>query len=836
MKTRYSIFKKFGRLPLNLQKSFNAMLSVKRRPLLMTLFLRLTAFCKVQLRRSKVAGLYLMISRILFLYRTMGPKGLTLYLKTVGVFLQQYLGDHKLVDPGKVSKMRPSRNNRGLPRIIPIQLRRAIRENHFNTIKWILTVINLFREIDYVGAPKLSTITDPNSGTMAVLPDLLALIPAFLRALGHRTISSERWSAKAKLFIIWKAAPGMLKSTYEGVVDNVSNYSSNPVNLVLQLRALRMSEVWEDFSYVIKFTNNRYILRLVELFEKSGLINGPTKKIIGKLHAKEEAAGKVRLFAIVDAWTQWALYPLHAIIFEILKKIPQDGTFDQTAPLTLLNDKVKEGKVKSLYSLDLTAATDRLPVALQVHIVNNLVGDISFGYHWASLLVGRTYKFYQMGYSDYAGDYRYAVGQPMGALSSWAMLALTHHFIVQCSAWLSKTVPVGTWYVNYALLGDDLVIGDSSVKDKYLSILKSLGMEVNVHKSILSETGRCLEFAKRTIYLGIDVSPIPLKEVASAQALLPALVQFGRKYGIGLAQLLYGFGYGWRTLSWLSKPLGKLPSSVRAIVLAIHMPSTAEEIKSFFQLGAPKFVKYINEERGILIKFLQTELRVAKLKLEAKLAFVKDFRFTFGPDKLPLLWEASLVDGEKSLLLNRIKDREVTLGFNALNTKQGKAQIAKIVSELKDLENRPRNETITEFFYEVYRYMLNPALANYMVTVQRILLKYPKWEDSFRFMFSQRGDIDFVSQYALYLEFLKDLSELGEHIFQFEKPEGSESESRSLNAVSPANIRFYRKWSGVLQGSVPLNELKLKTPKIQQQRFRSELPNQDSINNGPLSE
>jgi hypothetical protein len=27
--------------------------------------------------------------------------------------------------------------------------------------------------------------------------------------------------------------------------------------------------------------------------------------------------------------------------------------------------------------------------------------------------------------------YRYAVGQPMGALSSWAMLAVTHHLIVQ---------------------------------------------------------------------------------------------------------------------------------------------------------------------------------------------------------------------------------------------------------------------------------------------------------------------------------------------------------------------------------------------------------------------
>nr|UIW13870.1 MAG: RNA-dependent RNA polymerase [Rhizoctonia solani mitovirus 88] len=830
---RFSIFKKFGRLPLNLQNSFNAMLSVKRRPLLMQLFVRLTAFCKVQLRRSKVAGLYLMISRILFLYRTMGPKGLTMYLKTVAVMLQQYLGDHKLVDPGKVSKVRPSRNNKGLPRLIPVQLRRAIRANHFNTIKWILTVLNLYREIDFVGQPKLSTITNPNSGDMAVFADLLALIPTFFRVLGLRPITEELWSQHAKLFIIWKAAPGMLKTVYEGVVDNVSNYSSNPVNLVLQLRALRMSSVWEDFSYVIKFTNNRYILKLVELFEKSGLINGPTKKVIGKLHAKEEAAGKVRLFAIVDAWTQWALYPLHAIIFGILKRIPQDGTFDQTKPLHSLIQRVKDGTVRSLYSLDLTAATDRLPVALQVHIVNDLVGDISFGYHWASLLVGRKYKFYQMGYDQWHGDYLYAVGQPMGALSSWAMLALTHHFIVQCAAWRSKITPVGSWYANYALLGDDLVVGDSAVKDEYLAILMSLGMEVNVHKSIISETGRCLEFAKRTIYLGTDVSPIPLKEVASAQALLPALVQFGQKYELNLPQLLYGFGYGWRTLSWLSKPLGKLSASVRAIVLALGMPSTAEEIKIFFQIGAPKFVKYVNSERGLLMKFLQSELRVAKLKLEGRLSFVKDFRFNFGPEKLPKLWEASLLDGEKSLLLNQIKDQEVTLGFNTLNTKQGKAQIAKLENEFNALSNRPQSPLITEFFYEVYRYMINPALANYMVTVQRILLKYPKWEDSFRFMWSSRGDIDFVSQYALYLEFLNELSDLGEHIFKFEKPEGSESENRSLNAVSPAQIRFYRKWSGVLQGSVPLNELKLKTPKIRHRELMSSKSDRDLISNGP---
>lgn len=36
--------------------------------------------------------------------------------------------------------------------------------------------------------------------------------------------------------------------------------------------------------------------------------------------------------------------------------------------------------------------------------------------------------------SDYPLRVRYSVGQPMGALSSWAMLAMVHHAIVQFSA------------------------------------------------------------------------------------------------------------------------------------------------------------------------------------------------------------------------------------------------------------------------------------------------------------------------------------------------------------------------------------------------------------------
>jgi hypothetical protein len=46
-----------------------------------------------------------------------------------------------------------------------------------------------------------------------------------------------------------------------------------------------------------------------------------------------EAAGKIRVIAIVDPITQWVLKPLHDWLFSILANIPQDGTFNQDLPI-----------------------------------------------------------------------------------------------------------------------------------------------------------------------------------------------------------------------------------------------------------------------------------------------------------------------------------------------------------------------------------------------------------------------------------------------------------------------------------------------------------------------
>jgi len=143
---------------------------------------------------------------------------------------------------------------------------------------------------------------------------------------------------------------------------------------------------------------------------------------LGKLGLKHEAAGKVRVFAMVDAWTNWLLKPLHDMLFDHLKKIPQDGTFDQLAPIRRLQER---GKTR-FWCYDLSAATDRLPVDLQVRLLVPYLGPLAEV--WKELLVGRDYVLNVHGQKQ---SLRYAVGQPMGALSSWAMLALTHHLIVQ---------------------------------------------------------------------------------------------------------------------------------------------------------------------------------------------------------------------------------------------------------------------------------------------------------------------------------------------------------------------------------------------------------------------
>jgi len=53
-----------------------------------------------------------------------------------------------------------------------------------------------------------------------------------------------------------------------------------------------------------------------------------------------------------------------------------DGTFDQTKPLRILNERIASGEITTprIYSYDLSAATDRLPIIVQRDILSLIFG------------------------------------------------------------------------------------------------------------------------------------------------------------------------------------------------------------------------------------------------------------------------------------------------------------------------------------------------------------------------------------------------------------------------------------------------------------------------------
>jgi hypothetical protein len=89
--------------------------------------------------------------------------------------------------------------------------------------------------------------------------------------------------------------------------------------------------------------------------------------------------------------------------------IPNDGTFDQYASVERCKKKVSKSKCS--FGYDLSAATDRLPLVLQVSLLSSLIGEEQAKL-WADILV------YKRPYLYKGQLLSYTVGQPMGALSS----------------------------------------------------------------------------------------------------------------------------------------------------------------------------------------------------------------------------------------------------------------------------------------------------------------------------------------------------------------------------------------------------------------------------------
>lgn len=213
---------------------------------------------------------------------------------------------------------------------------------------------------------------------------------------------------------------------------------------------------------------------------------------VSRLSLVKDKEAKCRVVAILDYWTQSGLRPLHDALMRFLRGLGPDCTFNQGS------FRSKLPLHGPYYSIDLSSATDRVPVVIQEHVLAALVGNKEYAAAWRDLILDRDYA---TSWGD-RKPVRYGCGQPMGAYSSWTMFSVTHHLIVRYAA---VKAGLTSRFRDYVLLGDDIVIAHDAVAKEYLAIMAGMGVEISEAKTFISND--MYEFAKRVIYKGTEVTP-----------------------------------------------------------------------------------------------------------------------------------------------------------------------------------------------------------------------------------------------------------------------------------------------------------------------------------------
>lgn len=220
------------------------------------------------------------------------------------------------------------------------------------------------------------------------------------------------------------------------------------------------------------------------------------KPIVSKLYALQDRSCKTRVIAILDSYSQIALRPIHHMLDEILRKNPNDFTFNQFGGVQYL-----KGLDRELVSIDLKSATDTIPAQLSFAILQHIISkskkkDLSDKEYFELIESCRITMTERPFTSVDGSQHYYKTGQPMGAYASFPLLAITNHFLC-----LLATELVGYQHVPYAIVGDDIVIGDRKVAYKYIELVKELGIPINYTKNV--EGRKTFEFCRRIVVNGV---------------------------------------------------------------------------------------------------------------------------------------------------------------------------------------------------------------------------------------------------------------------------------------------------------------------------------------------
>lgn len=267
-------------------------------------------------------------------------------------------------------------------------------------------------------------------------------------------------------------------------------------------------ETTEGFQHYIKYKHSHYIPLMGGLWD---VLRDPYNRkenvdafdpirvhgsfLVGRIGLIQEPGYKLRAVANPGRVFQRALEPFGNAIYDYLRTLPFDCTFDQSKAIPILQDALAHGK--TIHSIDLSGATDYFPLAMQEYLLRKMFPNTE-----VDLFVDLSKASW---YMPREGEISWRRGQPLGLYPSFGAFALTHGVL------LLGLLNRG-WNNQFFVLGDDVVILDDQLAQDYYQILNLLGCPVSLPKSLHSSS--LCEFGGKIISKSTVISQYKWRDVS----------------------------------------------------------------------------------------------------------------------------------------------------------------------------------------------------------------------------------------------------------------------------------------------------------------------------------
>ena len=279
----------------------------------------------------------------------------------------------------------------------------------------------------------------------------------------------------------------------------------NPVPILQSLpgKASHVLRIPDDF---LDIKNSKYwtsfggLVRDAFGAEPVAIDMSPPLDEVGSIHITHEPGLKTRYFASPNVILQRALEPLKDALYRVVKNLPWDCTINQRKADDMIQDKLRAGK--TVYSVDLSKATDHFPWAIQRTVLSSLRRSnsvrtknsvrlfsaiVSDG-NWEAPLPSYLRVEWDEGLpleskpSTYTREtVRWTKGQPLGLGPSFFLFTISHGIVLYI-------LNGYRWDSDFWVLGDDVVIFSEQLHSKYRAWLGENEIEVSEAKSFASSS------------------------------------------------------------------------------------------------------------------------------------------------------------------------------------------------------------------------------------------------------------------------------------------------------------------------------------------------------------